>query len=420
MNGLGTTAEMYPAEPEKNESFAGYSMVFVFHLIFLYTILLWYIPNTYGISLCDWVLYMSVLVGLLMLLFVGLFSVERGGMGVLPVFSQIVFMCLMMMSCITFARGAPFTTSYFISHDGAGVWLIPIAMIVGTRPFVWVHLRKVFMLHTLVGVSMGVVGLVMGTRNPLFLKLINSDALYASGFLSLACSRQNLFGIRLGVIGMLMMAAGGALCGSRTIVFTASFLLIVTFFRRPWIMIDSYMIMAMGIIVAIALYLEFQPDVRSTSSFAYKQELLFLKAKTFTDSRLMHVREFFSDVKGVDLLIGRGGVGSYKSRIFQDDRGGIEIGYLQLILKGGLIMLVLFVALTLFGVTRGMTHFRQPFCGACVVMIVTRLLVMIPFGLPFVHPDYLLFWLCVGACLNHELRLFNPYGLKRSKHEASK
>ena len=137
--------------------------------------------------------------------------------------------------------------------------------------------------------------------------------------------------------------------------------------------------------------------------------------KLHTDSRTSLVQEFFSDVQGLDLVIGRGALGTYWSQYFDfldsigqraDDayRDSFEIGYLHIILKGGIVMLLLFLLLTVPAGVWGLFASRNDLVRACGGTVLITLVVMFLAWVPLSGPHFVLFWLCVGACLSGPLR----------------
>ena len=121
-------------------------------------------------------------------------------------------------------------------------------------------------------------------------------------------------------------------------------------------------------------------------------------------------QEFFEDMGPLDLLAGRGSMGEYRGHVGSHsqksiDRKAIECGYLQIILNGGFIMLTLILALSFLAIWLGVWRSRNRFTKACAFIIITRLFAMVPFGLPEANIAYILFWMAIGACLSHPMRM---------------
>lgn len=109
-----------------------------------------------------------------------------------------------------------------------------------------------------------------------------------------------------------------------------------------------------------------------------------------------------------DILFGRGMGGTYyapnvdindQTGVENEDRGNIECSYLQCILKGGAVYLVLYLAIFLAGMWKG---FRAPnmLCRACACILFVQLVDMAPFGLHAFNAKTFMIWLALAICLN--------------------
>ena len=67
-------------------------------------------------------------------------------------------------------------------------------------------------------------------------------------------------------------------------------------------------------------------------------------------------------------------------------------------------MLVLFLLVTVPAALLGLFGSSNWFTRIAGVLVFGRLIDMVFYGLPWTDPAYVLFWLCVGACLNPRLR----------------
>lgn len=109
-----------------------------------------------------------------------------------------------------------------------------------------------------------------------------------------------------------------------------------------------------------------------------------------------------------DMAIGRGMYGTYYNPGIEVDyqtgetnenRGNIECGYLQWILKGGLIYLVLYVSLFVKAIIRGFKSKNQ-FSKGCAIILIIQLIDMFPFGLHDFNAKTFIIWIAVAFCLN--------------------
>jgi len=163
---------------------------------------------------------------------------------------------------------------------------------------------------------------------------------------------------------------------------------------------------AVGIILILFAIAAF-----SASSYMEKKFDYFTGRMT-TDTRTAAIKEFLNNTLGDEaFLIGRGALGTYKSSGFLDQgisqRPNIENGYLQIIHKGGIVLLILFLSLTIPAAYLGITHSGNYLSQVFGYLILGRLLDMIIYGLPWTDPSYYIFWLFTGACLNKKFRMMD-------------
>ena len=76
----------------------------------------------------------------------------------------------------------------------------------------------------------------------------------------------------------------------------------------------------------------------------------------------------------------------------------IENGYLQLLLSGGIVHIVIFLLVLLPAAFRGIFMSSNQFVKACGTVIILRLIDMFAFGIPALNLSYILVWICVGVC----------------------
>ena len=130
--------------------------------------------------------------------------------------------------------------------------------------------------------------------------------------------------------------------------------------------------------------------------------------------------DFFLDMEK-DMFFGRGLNGTTYSYVFEDVmanvdestntlevkpgyRREVESGYLQTILKIGFFGLLLKLILALSAIYLGFFKSNNYFIKCCAFIIIEWLFSMVPSSLPQYRVSYILFWLCIGACLSRETR----------------
>ncbi|MGZ0015672.1 hypothetical protein [Yeosuana sp. AK3] len=135
----------------------------------------------------------------------------------------------------------------------------------------------------------------------------------------------------------------------------------------------------------------------------------------FQDSRTFLFNEFFKDLSTSDKFLGRGSLGTYYSDFFQrtnryyemvgrkgwkgDDpfRITIEVGYLQMILKGGFIMLILNISVYLYASYVAIFKSNNKFIrrlGYFIFAVSSLSLIELR---PTFTPLFIIFWIAIGT-----------------------
>ncbi len=146
-------------------------------------------------------------------------------------------------------------------------------------------------------------------------------------------------------------------------------------------------------------------------SHLYKPEesrlLGFISERGTEDTRTAVELYFYDDMKFKDWIIGRGINGKYYCPDIEEDtdyRSVIETGYLQLILKGGLIRLGLFLLIMIPAVIIGVFYSKNTLSKAAAIWILIALISLYPATVDTFTLNYLLVWICVGICYSKKIR----------------
>jgi hypothetical protein len=140
-----------------------------------------------------------------------------------------------------------------------------------------------------------------------------------------------------------------------------------------------------------------------------------IEARASEDTRSGLFEMFFFQMKD-DLAFGKGMNGTYyyptggeledEGITFadQDYRNLIENGYLQLLLNGGIVYIILFILITLPAALIGIFKSSNQLVKSCGVLILLWLLDMFAYGLPRFILHYILVWISVGICYSTKMR----------------
>lgn len=130
----------------------------------------------------------------------------------------------------------------------------------------------------------------------------------------------------------------------------------------------------------------------------------------FDVSRGETIANFFSDfgTKPLDYLKGRGLNGEVRKfsfgKIERQYSRSIEIGYLNILLKGGLIYLIPMMWLFVVASFKGYFKTNNDLTKGLSLIIVLQLISMVSFGMANYSVYYMLLWIAVASCLDPYMR----------------
>jgi hypothetical protein len=140
-----------------------------------------------------------------------------------------------------------------------------------------------------------------------------------------------------------------------------------------------------------------------TGYFLYLTERLDEKTRSGVEAY------FYNDLKTNDWIIGKGIMGQYfcpgidKGNL-SPFRGVIETGYLQIILKGGILSLSLFLLITIPAIILGLFFSKNMLSKAAAIWIFLALVNLYPATVVSFSLNYLLVWVSVGICYSGKIR----------------
>jgi hypothetical protein len=150
-------------------------------------------------------------------------------------------------------------------------------------------------------------------------------------------------------------------------------------------------------------------------SFSYKITNLYIFERGFDEDAIEESRgsvfdDFYSDfTSSFDWTFGRGINGDYVRRdtVYMSGKADyIESGFLQIILKGGLIYLIPMLFLLLSSFYRGFFQSKNDLTKGLGIFCLLQVISMLWFGVPDFSSKYILIWIAVSTCNNSEMRRF--------------
>jgi len=323
--------------------------------------------------------------------------------------SKYLYLCLLLWCVITILRVDSLNLANIISLLGLDfllwAWLVPLAAIFGSRLETWLDILNGVKRCVFFGAVVGCLSILLSddklSMTP-WLMLI-PYLLFTSAFFS----RRDRWLI---LVAALLALAASVLIEQRS---NALFILIAMGFyciellrysrANVFLKIILCFVLISTILVAIV-----NKDVVS-SGVENNEHLL-------TDSRTFLFEELYDDFSTTELVFGRGVMGTYFSNYFHElvqrdveggdaaDRISTEVGYLQMTLKGGVLMVILHVLIMMPAAYLGIIKGRNSIVRMCgYIVLIYFLLFSINYYQQFTA-HLLLLWVAIGSCLSKKCR----------------
>lgn len=135
----------------------------------------------------------------------------------------------------------------------------------------------------------------------------------------------------------------------------------------------------------------------------WEENFEILSNKIDSDTRSVVENEFYKDMESLsDWLWGRGMSGTYLSPsaaiIDKLHRHVIETGYLNIILHGGLCLLIPYILIMLKAIYKGLFLSNNFFCKACAIYITYHLISLYPGGTPGLEISFFMNYIFITLC----------------------
>lgn len=126
------------------------------------------------------------------------------------------------------------------------------------------------------------------------------------------------------------------------------------------------------------------------------------------DTRSTVEMYFYADLTTKDWIIGKGINGQYYCPYLNEDLSGyryiIETDYLQMILKGGIVSLILILLIMAPAIINGLFFSRNLLSKAAGAWILLWLVYLYPTSVTTFTLHYMLVWICIGICYSKKIR----------------
>ncbi len=343
--------------------------------------------------------------------------------GMLPPVAQRLHQALLWWGIICIFRSIEPTSTGFrnllFTYWGAMTMVLPVMLYCGASALFWAVFFENARIMTWVGVFYVGLQIVLKSLDQSTLQNFHSNDLLF--FCPIFVMSGFLFGARyfwLGATGLSLWLVNAFLVDARhamALIFWFGLCTAWETLRSHALAVRRVKPLLLGAGAALALSIVFATQVSAWvpgAVFSARFEQFFLSGGMLANTRGGAARDFMAKMDAGDLLLGRGAVATYETQLValaQDylqgsRRLGIEIGYLDQILKGGIVLVLLFLAVAVSAAILGLFRSRNHFTRCLAYVIVGWLLLMLTAAVPRGEMRYVLFWLAVGGCLSRELR----------------
>lgn len=175
----------------------------------------------------------------------------------------------------------------------------------------------------------------------------------------------------------------------------------------------KFLHISFSIIIAILVFNYIYDTIRKKDNSIFG----FLMDRGTEDTRTGVELYFYSDFKTKDWIFGRGIQGEYYCPDIGEDpttdyRSVIETGYLQIILRGGIISLALILLIALPAIFLGLFYSKNTLSKAAGLWILLWALYLYPTTMEAFSLYYVLFWISIGICYSQTIRNISETEMK--------
>ena len=329
---------------------------------------------------------------------------------------RMIFYVLFFWGCIIIVRSFSFSIKDWVTNFGniymAFAWLLPITMVLGLKIKNWnIVFKTIFFMFSLMIVAF--ILLPFFNYNEywvLLLRPINFVILIGIYHFSLI-RRLNIYLIIILYFFAIIFIA------SRRVdqLFFAMILLFILLDKVSSVKIKKQFLIYILLGFVFVFFLTFTIGYEFVASTV-------TTVVDYKDSRTFLFQELMSDLSFKEKIFGRGSLGTYYSGFFEkvtryykiigntawkgDDptRITVEVGYLQMILKGGFILLLLNFIIFIYASYLAIFKSRSKFIRRLGYFILTITILMLIEFRPTFTPIFIIFWMAIGTVLNKTYR----------------
>lgn len=335
-----------------------------------------------------------------------------------------ILLCLAVLGCVCVARGIPLymdidkiRTLLFSLAGAAIVWLMPLSIFFSIKGQFWMmwlpKLRPVVFFGILYVIAISLIK--FGLEGMFNLKVYSSvDLLFIAPFLVIwSRFKKDSADLLLGSLGVVVIVIWMFILNERfAIAYTGLMCLFYLFFLffEKYNLNLKINLLSLGLACAIivSVLLSQVPVFKSYIDKYIFQGAILEDTRgggSLADAVTRNMSSF-------EKYFGKGIDGTYRwgSMCWPPEpyiRPNVEIGFKQLVLKGGYAMQMAFLALSLYAVYLAIFRSNNRITRYLAYIIIARLIIMTTAMIPRVGFEYFMYWIVVGGCLSSELRSFS-------------
>lgn len=238
-----------------------------------------------------------------------------------------------------------------------------------------------------------------------------------SGFLLLNATYLSNKKVNISFLVLFISLLSATYLARRSVIVTISAYIIASYFLHIKSTSKSFIFRLFPVIIGLLIFIFFSFNKLSTIITNKLDERLT------QDTRSELFAMYFIEMQDY-MTFGKGMNGSYyfpmpggemeDGTVYAEEeyRHVIENGYLQLMLTGGIVQIILFLMILLPASIIGIFRSSNNLSKACGIMILIRLIDMLIYGLPSFSLSYILVWISVGLCYSSSFRSLSNEEIK--------
>lgn len=308
-----------------------------------------------------------------------------------------------------FFRGGSLTINSNISLFGhylmGWAWLTPLAFVFGLRASYWYFVVKAINKALMVGCFLTVFVIFNQVKAIAILEILILFPIYL-----IACiyskNKESLLFILSSISFLLLTYYASQRVNVLFFALIFTFI-IIEYFRASRIDYKSKVYLVISLVFSFGILLMVFDEI--VDEFLQVENLM-------VDTRSFLFEEIFDDMLFWEQVIGRGALGTYFSPYFSGlyysgiDGGDWmyrqvnEVGYLQMLLKGGWVMVVLNLLILVPAAFLGVLKSHNYLSKICGYYILTYLIIWGVSYYPVFSAEYILLWMATGTVISNNIR----------------